>query len=407
MTAMRLPDRFLWGAATAAHQVEGNNVNSDAWALEHAEPSLFAEPSGDAADHYHRFDQDVQIIANLGLNAYRFSVEWARVEPERGHVSQAVLDHYRRCVEACLTRNIAPAITLHHFTQPRWLAREGGFAAVDFPNHFAEHAARVARALDGVALVCTINELNLPVLAAPYFNARADAAQRAAAENALGAPLSAFFLFAESDAILDNGLAAHRAARDAVRAIRPDLPIGMTLAISEEGAEPGGEAHRDARRERFYAPFLDAARDDDFVGVQTYSRMISRADGTVGSASDAVATTMGWEDRPEAVGAVCEWIATRWRTPMVITENGYVGDDDSRRAQFIETAVRGVKRAMAHGADVRGYFYWSLLDNFEWMLGYRQRFGLVDVDRTNQTRKVKLSADALRAWTGRSEDPRE
>lgn len=399
MTA-RLPDRFLWGTATAAHQVEGNNVNSDCWALEHAEPSLFAEPSGDAADQYHRFDQDVRIVADLGLNAYRFSVEWARVEPERGHVSQAALDHYRRCVEACLTRGIAPVITLHHFTQPRWLAREGGFAAADFPHRFAEHAARVAHALDGIALVCTINELNLPVLAAPYFNARASADQRAAAERALGAPLSAFFLFAEDDAILGNGLAAHRAAREAIRAVRPDLPIGMTLAISEEDAEPDGETHRDARRERFYAPFLDAAQEDDFVGVQTYSRMMSRADGAVGLASGAVATTMGWEDRPEAVGAVCEWIASRWRTPMVITENGYVGDDDHRRAQFIETAVGGVKKAMAQGADVRGYFYWSLLDNFEWMLGYRQRFGLVGVDRTDQSRTVKPSADVFRAVAG-------
>ncbi|RHW19423.1 glycoside hydrolase family 1 protein [Sphingomonas gilva] len=399
---MRLPDRFLWGAATAAHQVEGNNVNSDCWALEHAAPSLFVEPSGDAADQYHRFDQDVRIVADLGLGAYRFSVEWARVEPERGHVSQAVLDHYRRCVEACLTRGIAPVITLHHFTQPRWLARAGGFAAADFPQRFAEQAARVARALDGIALVCTINELNLPVLAAPYFNARASEEQRAAAERALGAPLSAFFLFAGDEAILGNGLAAHRAARDAIRAIRPGLPVGMTLAISEEDAEPGGEAHRDARRERFYAPFLDAAREDDFVGVQTYSRMMSRADGSVGLAGGAVATTMGWEDRPEAVGAVCEWIASRWRTPMVVTENGYVGDDDGRRARFIETAVAGVKQAMMRGADVRGYFYWSLLDNFEWMLGYRQRFGLVGVDRKDQSRTVKPSADIFRAMAERA-----
>jgi beta-glucosidase len=389
----RLPDRFLWGTATAAHQVEGSNINSDCWALEHAQPSLFVEPSGDAVDHYHRYAEDIGIVADLGLDAYRFSVEWARVEPEAGFVSQAALDHYRRVADACLARGIAPVVTLHHFTQPRWLARKGGLAAAEFAPRFAEQAARVVRVLDGLALVCTINELNLPAIAAPYFRARATDAQRAAAEAALGAPLSAFFLHSEEAAIFGGGLAAHRAAREAIRAERPDLAVGMTLAISEEDAEPGAEALRDHRRETYYAPFLDAAAEDDFVGVQTYSRMTSRADGSVGLAPGAAATTMGWEDRPEAIGAVCEWIASRWTVPMVVTENGYVGDDDDRRAAFIEAAVAGVRRAMDRGADVRGYFYWSLLDNFEWMLGYGQRFGLVETQGAE--RRIKPSARVL------------
>lgn len=393
----RLPPRFLWGTATAAHQVEGNNVHSDCWALEHAEPSLFLEPSGDAADHYHRYAEDIGIVAGLGLNAYRFSVEWARVEPERGHVSQTALDHYRRMADACLDHGIAPVVTLHHFTQPRWLARLGGLAAPDFPQLFADQAARVVGALDGIGLVCTINELNLPAIAAPYFRGRATAEQRAAAERALGAPLSAFFLHSDEDAIFGNGLAAHRAAREAVRAERPGVAVGMTLAISEEDAEPGGEAFRDRRRETYYAPFLDASLEDDFVGVQTYSRMTSRANGSVGVYPGSVATTMGWEDRPEAIGAVCEWIASRWRVPIIVTENGYVGDDDARRAEFIAAAVAGVRRAMARGANVRGYLYWSLLDNFEWMLGYRQRFGLVSIEGARRERRVKASAQILAA----------
>lgn len=388
----RLPPHFLWGTATAAHQVEGHNVHSDCWALEHAAPSLFLEPSGDAADHYHRYAEDIAIVATLGFNAYRFSVEWARVEPERGHVSDAALDHYRRMADACLARGITPVVTLHHFTQPHWLARRGGFAAPDFPALFAEQAARVVRALDGIALVCTINELNLPAMAAPYFQARATAEQRAAAERALGAPLSSFFLYADAEAIFGNGLAAHRAAREAIRAERAGLAVGMTLAIHEEAAEPGAEAVRDRRRETWYAPFLDAAIEDDFVGVQTYSRMTSRADGSVGIAAGGVPTTMGWEDRPEAIGAVCEWVASRWKVPIIVTENGYVGEDDARRAAFIEAAVVGVRQAMASGADVRGYFYWSLLDNFEWMLGYAQKFGLVAVEGSARKRRIKSSA---------------
>ncbi|APZ97639.1 hypothetical protein BWQ93_03405 [Sphingopyxis sp. QXT-31] len=391
----RLPPHFLWGAATAAHQVEGNNVHSDCWALEHARPSLFVEPSGDAADHYHRYAEDIGIAADLGFNAYRFSVEWARIEPEPGFVSQAALDHYRRVVDACHALGIAPAVTLHHFTQPRWMAARGGLTSNEFPERFAEQAARVVGALDGLALVCTINELNLPAIAAPYFRARASAEQRAAAERALGAPLDAFFLHSPEDAIFGNGLAAHRAARTAIRAERPGLAVGMTLALSEEHADPGGEAYRDARRETYYAPFLDAAEADDFVGVQTYSRMTSRADGSVGVAQGGIATTMGWEDRPEAIGAVCEWIASRWAVPIVVTENGYVGEDDERRAAFIASALAGVRRAMNGGADVRGYFYWSLLDNFEWMLGYGQRFGLVAVEGSGKKRRIKSSARAF------------
>ena len=390
------PEGFLWGTATAAHQVEGGNVNSDCWALEQAVPSLFAEPSGDAVDHYHRFAEDVAIVARLGLGAYRFSIEWARIEPEPGLFSQETLDHYRRCVWTCLANGLKPVVTFHHFTQPLWLARLGGFAAPDFPERFATYCHRAATALDGIAWACTINELNLPVLAARYFRDRASPEQKAAAEAALGAPLSAFFLFAEEEAILGNGLAAHALGRDAIRAGRPGVPAGMTLAISEETAEPGAEAARDARREHFYAPFLDAVAGDDFVGVQTYSRTHSRADGGAGPAAGAPVTSMGWEDRPEALGEVCRWIAGRWQVPMLVTENGYPGDDDARRAAFIETALTGLAGAIADGADVRGYFYWSLLDNFEWLFGYRQRFGLVSVDRATQQRVLKPSAGTLR-----------
>src|SRR5690242_2830533 len=120
------PKGFLWGAATAAHQVEGGNFNSDVWALEQARPSIFREPSGEAIDHWNRFADDVAILAALGLGAYRFSIEWARIEPEEGSFSQSALDHYQRCIDACLERGVAPVITFHHFTQPLWQACNGG-----------------------------------------------------------------------------------------------------------------------------------------------------------------------------------------------------------------------------------------------------------------------------------------
>lgn len=403
MSGPALPANFLWGSATAAHQVEGNNSNSDCWALEHAQPSLFAEPSGDAVDQWNRFEKDLDLLKSIGLNAYRFSIEWARVEPELGHFSSGALDHYRSVIAACHKRDIAPVVTFHHFTQPLWMARLGGFVSDQFPGRFADYCGHAAAALDGIAIACTLNELNLPFAAQSYFAARGDTRQRRAAERALGAPLSAFFLFAGEHA-LTNGLAAHAAARQAVRAARPHLPVGMTLAISEETALPGAEGIRDERRERFYAPFLDAARDDEFVGIQTYSRLMSRPDGTVGPAKGAPITTMGWEDRPEALGEVCRWVADRWPTPMVITENGYAGDDDARRAAFIEAALAGLRAAIRDGADVRGYFYWSLLDNFEWMFGYGQHFGLIEVDRSSQQRRLKPSARVLRRYVPASQE---
>jgi beta-glucosidase len=388
------PKNFVWGTATAAHQIEGNNVNSDCWALEHAKPSLFAEPSGDATDSYHRFAEDVEIVASLGLDAYRFSIEWARIEPEDGFFSAAALGHYQRCIDLCRAKGLMPVVTFHHFTLPRWLTARGGFAAPEFPQRFAAYCDRAARALDGIAMACTINELNLPLLARGYFFDQIKPEPKAAAERVLGGPLTNFFIFADDTAVLGNGIAAHKAACDAIHAARPGVPVGMTLAMSEEAAEPGGEAHRNARLNRLYVPFLDAAAKDDFIGVQNYTRTTSRADGSQAVPEGAPRTTMGYEDRPQALGEVCRWIASRWKMPMYITENGFSGDNDERRGAFVTEALDGLAAAIAAGADVRGYFYWSLLDNFEWMLGYRQRFGIVGVDRATQKRTVKKSA-----WT--------
>ena len=165
----RFPDGFLWGVATAAHQVEGNNVGSDAWLMEHLPGSVYREPSGDAVDFYHRYPDDIAVIAALGLNAFRFGVEWARVEPEIGEISSAELDHYSRVVDTCLRHGIEPVVTLHHFTSPQWLIRHnGGWRGPDTAARFADYAAVVmARLGDRVSWVCTINEANAPVLLAP------------------------------------------------------------------------------------------------------------------------------------------------------------------------------------------------------------------------------------------------
>ncbi len=397
--ALAFPEKFIWGAATAAHQVEGGNVSSDFWALEHAQPSFFHEPSGDACDQYHRFADDIAILAGLGLKAYRFSIEWARIEPEEGAFSQAAIDHYQRCIDHCRARGVSAVLTFQHFTLPLWQARKGGFTDPAFADRFARYCDHAAQRLSGFDIACTLNELNLPVVYAGILERHAGdarfAARLAAAERALGGSIAGNFFGAPPAALLDQGLKAHAMGRDAIKAHHPHIPVGLTLALQDEQAEPGAEHLRDQRREEFYGPFLDACAKDDFIGVQTYTRVVVRRDGSFGPEPGYPLTVMGYEDRPQALAETCRYVWQRTKTPIIVTENGWSGEDDARRGAFIREALTDLHKAMAEGVDVRGYFYWSLLDNYEWLLGYEPRFGLVGVDRTTQARSIKPSAVML------------
>lgn len=390
------PEGFVWGAATAAHQVEGGNHNSDCWALEHASPSIFREPSGDAVDQWHRFADDIALLAALGLKSYRFSIEWARIEPAPGVFSAVALDHYQRCIDACLQRGIAPMVTFHHFTAPLWVARKGGFINPEFPDLFANYCDKAARRLRGFDSACTLNELNVPILVRRLVNAAfmGPEAQpkRDAAERALGAPLTSFFLFTPTDILVKHGIAAHEKARDAIKAAQPRVPVGVTLSIQDEQAEPGAEAVRDARLAEYVTPFLEAVRGDDFIGVQTYTRSVAKKDGTSGPAAGHPLTMMGYEDRPQAIAEVVRYVWAKTKTPLIVTENGWAGADDSGRCAFVTQAIDHLHDVLAEGIDLRGYYYWSLLDNFEWLAGYGPTFGLIAVDRITQRRTLKPSA---------------
>ena len=162
MEPSAFPDGFLWGTATAAHQVEGGNWNNDWWAWEHDPASPCVEPSGDACDHYHRYRDDIRLLAELGFTMYRFSMEWSRIEPEDGEFSVAALDHYARMVDACREFEVEPVVTLHHFTSPRWVAAQGGWANPQTAQIFGRYVERVMSAFgDRLGLVCTINEPNV------------------------------------------------------------------------------------------------------------------------------------------------------------------------------------------------------------------------------------------------------
>jgi beta-glucosidase len=403
--AYAFPDAFVWGAATAAHQVEGNNVASDFWLLEHTPGTIFKEPSGDACDQLHRYPEDIALLARLGFGSYRLSIEWARIEPEEGRFSLAALDHYRRVLACCHENGIRPCVTFHHFTSPRWVAADGGWESDATVDRFVRYCERATQHLgDLISLGCTINEANLPAVLvhsgvlprqglkplAPFMK---DAALRC------GTTLERFgpFLLSDPRRAGDVMLAAHRRAAEAIRAGRGDFPVGITLALDDLVAEPGGEGRRDAARAESFDVFLDAARADDFVGVQTYSRTRFGPDGPLPPEEGVPVLIMGYEYWPRALEATVRYAAQRAGVPVYVTENGIGSDDDDQRVAYYGEAIGALVRCLEDGLDVRGYYAWSLLDNFEWIHGYGPRFGIVDVDRATQARTPKRSGELLGA----------
>jgi beta-glucosidase len=373
----RFPDGFLWGTATAAHQVEGGNVNNDWWAFEHAPGSPCAESSGDACDSWHRWPEDLDLVAGLGLGVYRFSLEWSRVEPAPGEWSEAALDHYRRICAGCHERGVVPMVTFHHFTSPRWFAEEGGWERADAPERFGRFCERATAALgDLIGWACTLNEPNVV---------------------ALMGYLAGFFPPGVSDRSRRHRVnevlcRAHRRAVDALRSGPGTFPVGLTLSMSDYQALPGGEARLERMRSGHEDVYLAATEGDDFIGVQTYSRTRVGPEGMLAAEPGVPTTQMGYERWPAALEATVRRAAAVTGLPVVVTENGIGTDDDAERIDYLEQAIAGVARCVADGVDVRGYLCWSLLDNFEWTLGYRPTFGLVAVDRRTFERHPKPSA---------------
>jgi beta-glucosidase len=397
------PSTFLWGTATAAHQVEGGNIYNDNWVMEHVPGSPYVESSGDACDHYHRYPEDIALLAELGFTLYRFSLEWWRIEPEEGEFSLAELDHYRRMLATCHEHGITPMVTFHHFTSPRWLAASGGWEAAETPEKFARFCERsMAHLGDLLPLACTLNEVNIGPLIGNMMGAAMDTARTEAwfelAAHAVGSDASRFtpFLYANPQRGRATILAAHRRAVDAIKAGPGSCAVGLTLAMQDIQAGPGGEEMAAGLRHDLLDVYLQGTQGDDFIGVQTYSRQRFGPSGPLGPEEGVELTQMDYEFWPEALEATIRYASKATGLPVIVTENGIATDDDTRRIAYIERALRGVAASMRDGIDVRGYTYWSALDNFEWSLGYRPTFGLIAVDHQTQKRTVKPSA----RWLG-------
>ena len=414
------PD-FLLGAATAAHQVEGNNDNSDCWAMEQMEHTSFIEPSLDAVDHYHRYQEDIRLMADAGLNAYRFSVEWARIEPEEGHFDDAQAEHYLDVIHCCKEHGLEPIVTLHHFSSPKWLIGKGGWEAESTVDDFARYVRYIIGKLGNeLHYVCTINEANMGIQVAAIakrymLQMQAQAAKAQSADGTVQVGINLEKMMADQKATAEENIKvfgvekvenftsmrtpegdkivcrAHETARAVIKELYPEIKVGLTLSLHDIQSTAGGEANMEKLWDEEFRHYLPGIRDDDFIGVQNYTRELVGPEGSVTVPDGADITQCGYEFYPEGLEHVIRKVAKDFKGDIYVTENGVTTDDDRRRIEFIQRAIWGVKRCMEDDIPVKGYFYWSFIDNYEWQKAYSLRYGLVAVDRTTQIRTPKPS----------------
>ncbi|MEX0748542.1 MAG: glycoside hydrolase family 1 protein [Candidatus Saccharimonadales bacterium] len=406
---------FLWGAATAAHQIEGHQRNNwTEWEKDHIEDWMATAESrygdipawpkvktqaeersnyinGLACDHFRRYPEDIALMQELELNSFRFSIEWSRIEPKPGKFDKAAVEHYRQVLLALHEAGITPFVSLHHFSDPTWLEAAGGWHGREFPELFARYARYVSTELgDLVEFWATFNEPE------SYLISRY-----------LGSPLWPGWPHQEKSFLKyllarRRFVAAHKAAYRVMKRQRPLAQIGFTHSIVL--FEAGNWWLKPVAWALDYnggsGKFRHTKGAQDFLGVQYYTRAhfrarVARLRQWEVPAPAEQRSDFGWEIYPEGLYKITQKLK-RYGLPMYITENGIADAEDKRRADFITRHVAAMQRSMADGADIRGYFYWSLLDNYEWSTGYWPRFGLVQVDRQDQKRTIRTSAYVYR-----------
>lgn len=427
MTIYKFPDNFLWGAATAAYQIEGawneDGKGESIWdRFSHTPGKIFQGDSGDVAcDHYHRYQEDIALMARIGLKGYRFSTAWTRVLPTgHGPANPRGLDFYDRLVDCLLEAGIQPFPTLYHWDLPQKLQDRGGWTNRETCDYFADYAALMAKALgDRVLHWTTINEPGVVAFDGHYTGEHAPGLQDEKTARQVG----------------HNLLVAHGLATQALRNINTALEVGIVLnlwpsdpasASAEDRAAAEANWHRgetwllDPLLHASYplaawetagetAPLVQAgdmaliAQRLDFLGINYYSRNLVSAAGEVSPVPGAEYTEMGWEVHPPAMYRLLTILQRDYRLPpLYITENGAAFPDsvstdgqihDPRRREYLRLHLIEACKAIHQGVDLRGYFVWSLLDNFEWAHGYTKRFGLVHVDYATQKRTIKDSGE--------------
>jgi beta-glucosidase len=407
---LQFPPGFLWGTATASHQVEGGNANNDWWDWEQQAGRIRdGSQSGLACDHYHLYRDDFQLLADLGQNAHRISLEWSRIEPAADSFDPEAIRHYRSVVECLRRLELEPVVTLHHFTNPRWFAARGGWETPEAVDRFEKYVARVVDALgDLVRYWVTINE---PVVYGTqgYLAGTWPPGKRslrlliAVLQNLLAAQARASRVIRERTASRETrvGVAHHVRVFDAYRRLVPGdhfvARLGESLfnrAMLRSVLE--GQYHFPLGR----GPIPDGHNSVDFVGLNYYSREMATFDfrrfrslfGSYFAHPTHPKTAAGWEIYPEGVYRVLKYLG-RFNKPILITENGVADENDELRPGFLVGHLAEIHRAIHEGVPVEGYLHWSSLDNFEWSEGRRLRFGLIHVDYETLRRTVKPSGE--------------
>lgn len=391
----KFPKGFYWGAATASYQVEGGIENTD-WAQAAREGKV--PVAGRSSDHYNQYEEDFDRAKNLGHNAHRLSIEWARVEPEEGMFEQHEIEHYRMVLRALKKRGMTPFVTLWHFTQPLWFAESGGFLRADAPEIFARYCARVARELGGeCAHFSTMNEPNVWASHGWLYGAwppfkrskllwKKIGKEDGTSEKTGAVARSAHFF--DYFKVERNLATAHIRAYEEIKKVAPQSNVSVVkhVHVFEANRNPMHKARAATMQYLQTYQFMNALQGKyDEIGLNYYQTT------TFGERKNYMKTDMGWDVRPSGIyGALMK--LKRYKKPIFITEAGVADASDSLRADYIRAQVRATWQAIHDGADVRGHLYWSLLDNYEWADGYEKRFGLVEIDYETLKRTVRSSA---------------
>lgn len=377
------PPDFLWGSVTSGYVVEGGNDRADWYTWERTPGAPVAEVCGIGIDHYHRFEDDFALLASLGQNAHRFSLEWSRIEPAAGEFDEAELAHYEAVLTSLHRHGMTPFVTLYHFVLPQWFADRGGWLADDALDLFERFVTVVGRRLGSLMpFVCTVNEPQ--VLAWGCYH------------TGHGPP--GHTDFHEAKRVNEVLAAAHRRGVRALRATAPHAQVGVCLALpvfEPLRADDPADVEATRKKEEFWfgAHLDDLSRGGDpgdWVGVQYYSRYLQDASQWPGSAAvpEGVPTTqMGWVVYPEGLSLVVKQAADTG-LPVYVTENGIATTDDDERVRFLGSHLREVADLLAAGVDVRGYLHFAAFDTFEWGHGYGPTFGLIGIDRDDDLRRV-------------------
>lgn len=401
MQKLEFPKGFLWGASTSAHQVEGGMNNSwTQWEKDNAErlankakkkfkpwqqekfPEMFKKEnyiSGRACDHYNRFEKDFDLAKEGGHNAHRFSIEWSRIEPEEGKFDEKEIEHYRQLLLALRERGLEPFVTLWHWTEPKWFHDNGGWSDKKSIDRFLKFAEKVVGEYkEMVKYWIVVNEPNVGI-GFGYLTG----AQPPAKKNPITF-LKAYF----------NLLAAYQKSYSLIHQIDQDASVGLAHSyyVYESELFKPLDKFIAAIPTYFSNYFAKKARGyEDFIGCNYYTRLLV-SPRMFKELPEEKRNDLGWEIYPEGIHKVLTGLK-KYDLPVYITENGLADAGDEKREKFIKGHLRQIHKAISEGVDVRGYFHWSLLDNFEFpeTRGFWPRFGLLEVDYKTLERKPRKS----------------